>query len=71
MKNPNVFGVYNSVAKKWQFESLDSHSQEEVGKKLTDLIGWDSAKWRFKIKKKNMYIQKSPNYKGKFKNYFD
>ena len=44
-----VYGIYNTVAKKFQF-GIKEPSKNKAWKKLFDKIGYDAMKWRFEIR---------------------
>ena len=48
-KEQKVYGVYNTVRKKFQF-GIREHSKTKARKKLFDKIGNDARKWRFEIR---------------------
>lgn len=43
--------IYNSMQKEYQFLSICERSIKAARKKLFKLIGYDSYKWRFEVKK--------------------
>lgn len=44
------YGIYNSMAKRFQF-GIDECSEKRANRKLFDMIGYDSYKWRFEAKR--------------------
>lgn len=46
---PNVYGIYNTRAKKFQF-GIRETSKRKAWNKLFALIGNDARKWRFEVR---------------------
>lgn len=56
----NMYGVWNSMKKEWQFQNCNSETEQDVWEKLSKRIGYDSLKYRFEvldIDKKNKKIE--------------
>ena len=45
-----IYRIWNAQKKEWQFPGIFSDDEEVVAEKLFAAIGYDSLKWRFRIK---------------------
>ena len=46
----NIYGVWNTVQKRWQFKEIREKRPIEAFLQLKRKIGYDALKWRFEIR---------------------